>query len=187
MIDPDTLKSIEDLHRLKGEGIITEEEFERSKERLLFGGKPRSATIASASMFRPGAVDLPADDDHIGWITLPLRRYADFSGRSGRKEFWMFQLLPLAIIVLALLVIGNSDGGLDTPAGMFAGLLVLALVGLMVPLLAVEARRFHDMNRTGWLVLLNLIPYVGSLIVYVVMLFEGTHGENQYGADPTNR
>lgn len=185
MIDPNALKSIEDLHRLKGEGIITEDEFERSKERLLFGGKTRSAATTPLTGSVPSSPsDLPTEEDHIGWITLPLRRYADFSGRSGRKEFWMFQLLPLAIVVLALLVVGNSDGGLDTPAGLFAGILILALLGLMVPLLAVEVRRFHDMNRTGWLVLLNLIPYVGSLIVYVVMFFEGTEGENQYGPDP---
>ena len=83
MIDQNTLKSLEDLHRLKSDGIITEEDFERSKQRLLFDNKPaatgagRSTSSATdgpvARLFGRVPATLPASNDAIGWITLPHR------------------------------------------------------------------------------------------------------------------
>jgi uncharacterized membrane protein YhaH (DUF805 family) len=181
MIDEETVKSIEALHRLKEQGIISEEEFEKSKQRALFGGGLRAPSFTTA-----GPVTLPATDDWIGWGTLPLRRYADFTGRSCRREFWVFEIVPAVLTLLLFYVLGSGDeyDGLGAVNGMAAGLLILGLAGLLVPTIAVQVRRLHDQNRTGWLALLNLIPYVGAVIVLVLMLLEGTKGENQYGPDP---
>lgn len=189
MVDQNALKSIEDLHRLKTEGVITEADYEKAKEEILFGNKPATTRAAAPEGREPfiriaGPVTLPADDDHLGWITLPLKRYADFTGRSSRKEFWMFQLAFLAIGIVALV------GGVDLFAGTggLGGLALIftwvALLALIVPLLAVQVRRFHDQDRSGWLVALNLLPYVGSLVVYILMLVEGTRGDNRYGPNP---
>ena len=98
------------------------------------------------------------------WMLMPLRRYADFSGRSRRKEYWMFTLL-LVILYAIIATVAVVTGSLDSAAGlgfsMFGGisLILLAVVGLalIVPSIAVQVRRFHDQDRSGWFVLLNFI------------------------------
>lgn len=182
-MDQQALDNIEKLHRLKGDGIITEEEFERAKKKYLFGSAPASATPKAV----PPTSASGSMDEHIAWMTLPLKRYADFHGRSSRREFWMFQIIPVAIVLVGAFMFTSSFDLYGEPSnfGMLALFaMVLGLLGLLVPLLAVQARRFHDQGRSGWLVLINLVPYVGSLIVYVFMLMEGTKGENEYGPDP---
>lgn len=117
------------------------------------------------------------------WMLLPLKRYADFSGRSRRKEFWMFALgVLLAIIVAAILdgILGMSG----MVGGVYGPLMTIVLLASLIPSLACQVRRFHDQDKSGWFVLLGLIPFVGGLIVLVFMCLEGTSGSNQYGADP---
>jgi uncharacterized membrane protein YhaH (DUF805 family) len=138
------------------------------------------------------------------WMILPLKRYADFSGRSSRMEYWMFALLQLIIVValaLVFLVIGGSSAAFDAggdPSAMFGGsVVILALVYLavfLVPSIAVAVRRWHDMDKTGWMVLLfavlGAIPVVGflaSIANIVFMCLAGTSGPNQYGDDPLGR
>jgi uncharacterized membrane protein YhaH (DUF805 family) len=96
------------------------------------------------------------------WMILPLKRYADFSGRSSRMEYWMFALLQFIIVItlgVVFVVIGGSVGAFGTggdPGTMFSGsVLILALVYLavfLVPNIAVAVRRWHDMDKTGWMV-----------------------------------
>jgi len=180
MIDEHALKRIEDLHRLKTEGIISQADFDKAKNDLL-GGKAAARPISAPQ-------GLPAADDHFGWMTLPIRRYADFKGRSTRKEFWMFQLIYVALSLVTLVLVGvggvDESGEGSALAKLAVGLFIIALLGLLVPLLAVEARRFHDQDRSGWLVLLNLIPYLGTFAVFVFMLLDGTRGDNRFGPDP---
>jgi len=125
------------------------------------------------------------------WMLLPLKRYADFAGRSRRKEYWMFSLgLAIVYAILGtLLVVGGGfarNPG-DPPSGLT--LLVFALfgitvLGILVPSIAVQVRRFHDQDKSGWFVLLGFIPYVGGLIVLVFMCLPGTPGPNRFGDDP---
>ncbi|HEX8192855.1 MAG TPA: DUF805 domain-containing protein [Allosphingosinicella sp.] len=128
----------------------------------------------------------------FGYMVQPLKRYADFSGRSRRKEYWLFYLLQILIYcaaaVPAVLLAVSSDPNSD-PADSSEMIGVLAIFGLvflalLIPSIAVTVRRFHDQDKTGWLYLLTFIPYVGGIIVFVMMLFEGTRGPNQYGPDP---
>lgn len=189
MIDDDTLKNIENLHRLKTEGVITEEDFEKAKNDLLNGNR-REARPASFLTSTTEPVELPSDQDHFGWMTLALRRYFDFNGRSTRKEFWMFLLLANAVTlglgIIALLDTGPL--GLTGPVGdLMFGLIGLVVLGAIVPLIAAEVRRFHDQDKSGWATLLNLIPYIGPLIVFAMMAIDGTWGENRYGPDPLQR
>ena len=127
----------------------------------------------------------------MDWMLMPLRRYADFSGRSRRKEYWMFQLLMLLVYVpLGILMgIGAAMGGDNGPGGLFYLALVamlLLMLAVFIPGLAVQVRRFHDQDKSGWFVLLNLIPYVGGLVVLVFMCLRGTAGPNRFGDDPVN-
>lgn len=117
------------------------------------------------------------------WMLLPLKRYADFSGRSRRKEYWMF-LLGVVIVAIILSIIEGALGMAGTVGGAYGPLTLLLMIAIFIPSLAVQVRRFHDQNRSGWFVLLNLIPFVGSLIVFVFMLLDGTRGPNEYGPDP---
>lgn len=116
------------------------------------------------------------------WMMMPLQRYADFSGRSRRKEYWMFFLF----VIIVALVLGIVEGvlGLTGMIGPYGPLTALFLLGIIIPGIAVQVRRFHDQDKTGWFVLLGLIPIVGGLIVLVFMCLEGTRGPNQYGPDP---
>lgn len=125
------------------------------------------------------------------WMLMPLRRYADFSGRSQRKEYWMFVLL-IFIVAVALGLMTGSFTTVSDPAdsvematwsssSILLGVFYLAII---IPSLAVQVRRFHDQDKSGWLVLLNFIPLVGGLIVLVFMCLEGTRGDNRFGPDP---
>ncbi len=91
----------------------------------------------------------------------------------------MFQLVYVAVFVAAVVIAAIGAGG-----DALAGILFLAAAALVVPLLAVEVRRFHDQGRSGWFAALNLIPYVGFIIVMIMMLLPGVDGDNQYGPDP---
>jgi uncharacterized membrane protein YhaH (DUF805 family) len=186
MIDQEKLKNIEELHRLKTEGILTEAEFDKAKADLL-NGPQRPKPAARLPVAVQGPTGLPGDEQFFEWAMLPLKRYADFTGRSTRKEYWLFTAFAGVIIAsLAVLWVGDTNGfGATGPFGsLMMVLLLLFLVGTLLPTFAVQVRRFHDQDWAGWFVLLNLIPYVGWLIVMLLMLREGTPGENRFGPNP---
>lgn len=128
------------------------------------------------------------------WMLMPYRRYADFSGRSQRKEYWMFALFQfiVAMILLTVMFVGgmgsvNEMTGQAEPGTLFyigLGLLVIFGLGSLIPSLAVSVRRFHDQDKSGWFLLLQLIPYIGGIIVLVFMCLAGTPGPNRFGPDP---
>ena len=119
----------------------------------------------------------------MDWMLMPLRRYTDFQGRSRRKEYWMF-LLGVIIAVLLLSLIEGALGLSVMVGGVSGPLTVLFFLAIIVPSIAVQVRRFHDQDKSGWFVLLSLIPIIGGLIVLVFMLLEGTRGPNRFGPDP---
>jgi len=123
------------------------------------------------------------------WYLKVLKQYADFNGRARRTEFWMFTLFSvIASIVLALVdtligtatFVGSGSAFVYSP-GLLGGLYALAV---LIPSLAVTVRRLHDQDKSGWFILLGLIPFVGGIIVLVFMCLEGTQGPNRYGPDP---
>jgi uncharacterized membrane protein YhaH (DUF805 family) len=116
------------------------------------------------------------------WMLMPLRRYAEFSGRSRRKEYWMFTLG----VVIAVVVLSIVEGilGLAQTVGPYGPLSALLLVALIIPSIAVGIRRLHDTNRSGWWLLISLIPLVGGLILLYFYVLPGTTGPNDYGPDP---
>lgn len=72
-------------------------------------------------------------------------------------------------------------GAVSVLSAVLFGVFVLAS---LIPAIAVQVRRFHDQDRSGWFVLLNFIPYIGGIVVLVFMCLEGTKGPNRYGPDP---
>ena len=103
-----------------------------------------------------------------------LKKYADFTGRARRKEYWMFILFYL-ICYVALVVI-------DAAIGTFF-LAALFSLALFVPTISIAARRLHDTGRSGWWQLIALIPILGG-IVLLVFLVQDSHEENEYGESP---
>jgi uncharacterized membrane protein YhaH (DUF805 family) len=117
------------------------------------------------------------------YMKLPLQRYADFSGRSRRMEYWMFFVGYLGAAIIASIldgILGMSGmiGGVYGPLALLLGL------GCIVPSIACMVRRLHDQDKSGWFALLAFIPLLGGLILLVFMFLEGTRGDNQYGPDP---
>ena len=115
------------------------------------------------------------------------KRYFDFEGRSSRSEFWLFALLNLIVVVVySAVVIGTraADGGPSAVGLAAMGLVVLFGLASFIPSLSVTVRRLHDTDKSGWLILLGLIPLIGSIILLVFYVLPGAKGPNKFGPDP---
>jgi uncharacterized membrane protein YhaH (DUF805 family) len=97
----------------------------------------------------------------VDWAKRPLQKYADFTGRAPRAEYWWY---VLAIIVLSIVarIIDNILG--MNVVGAYGPLSLIVMLGLLVPNLAVSVRRLHDTNRSGWWILLPIIPYCAAFL-----------------------
>lgn len=118
----------------------------------------------------------------MNWYLEVLRKYAVFNGRSRRKEYWYYFLINFLIITL-LLLIDNQLGWINKEAGMgvLSGIYALAV---LIPGIAVAVRRLHDSNRTGWWVLIALIPIIGPIILIFLLIQDSTPGDNRFGPNP---
>lgn len=116
------------------------------------------------------------------WYWMVLQKYAVFSGRAQRKEYWIFYLLTV-LITLALAILDMLIGSFDKASGIgvLSGLYSLAI---LIPNLAVTVRRLHDTNRSGWWFFIVLVPLLGGILLLIFLAQDGTPGENQYGANP---
>ena len=97
--------------------------------------------------------------------------YVDFKGRASRSEYWYF---VLACFILALIFLAIGSDILSN----------IVTILIFLPNLAVQFRRLHDTGRSGFWVLINLIPFIGFIVILVMTIQKGTPGENKYGADP---
>jgi uncharacterized membrane protein YhaH (DUF805 family) len=104
-------------------------------------------------------------------------KYSTFSGRASRSEYWYFGLFMFLVLCVAAVLDAAAK-----PLGSILWLLVL-LVSFL-PGLAVNVRRLHDIGRSGWWVLLSLVPIVGALVLLIFHCLPGTPGDNQYGPLP---
>ncbi|MFF9395756.1 DUF805 domain-containing protein [Streptomyces griseoluteus] len=109
------------------------------------------------------------------WYVDVLKKYAVFSGRARRQEYWMFFLFNLIITIVLAIV----DAALDTQV-----LQIVYGLAVLIPGLAVAVRRLHDTGRSGWWVLISLIPLVGFIILLVFLASEGKPEANEYGPNP---
>ncbi|MCA1829321.1 MAG: DUF805 domain-containing protein [Myxococcales bacterium] len=112
----------------------------------------------------------------MDWYVEVLKKYADFSGRARRRDYWMFVLINF-LIACALGVLGM----------MFRGAAVLSWLyslAVLVPSLAVAVRRMHDIGKSGWWLLIGFIPLIGAIILLVWACTDGERGDNEYGPDP---
>jgi uncharacterized membrane protein YhaH (DUF805 family) len=110
------------------------------------------------------------------WLTGPLKKYAEFSGRASRQEFWMW-ILSVALAYIGLFMLAMLEPVLGF-------VLMLGYLGTLIPHLAVGVRRLHDTNRSGWWLLISFVPLIGGIVWLVFLATPGTIGSNDYGPDP---
>ncbi len=116
------------------------------------------------------------------WCLMPLQKYAVFSGRARRKEYWLFQLFStLLIIGFAVLAIAIDPNQTTMLTEMLCS---IPLLLLLLPSLTVTVRRLHDTNRSGWWIFIYVVPYIGPIWLFILMVFSGSHGPNRFGEDP---
>ena len=118
----------------------------------------------------------------MNWYLKALNQYADFNGRARRKEYWMFFLFNMVFAVLASLIdIAAGTANLDSGSGVFLGIYSLAV---LIPGLAVGVRRLHDVGKSGWMLLIALIPIIGAIWLLVLMVTDSKEGTNKWGENP---
>jgi uncharacterized membrane protein YhaH (DUF805 family) len=115
------------------------------------------------------------------WYFKVLHEYANFAGRARRTEFWMFVLVSFGISVVLAIIDSVVGLQLGVGVGVLRGLYWLAV---LIPSIAVGARRLHDTGRSAWWLLLSLIPLVGTIVLIVFWASEGTPTVNVYGPNP---
>ena len=150
----------------------------------------------------------------IDWAKRPLQKYADFSGRAPRPEYWWFVLAMIVLFIVARII--ESILGLNGMIlGAYGPLTLLVWLGTLLPSLAAAVRRLHDTDRSGWWILLPMVPYglafalggavmasgagmaalgtagifllIGAacaIVLLVFMVLAGTPGPNRYGPNP---
>ena len=118
----------------------------------------------------------------MNWYITVLKKYAVFSGRARRKEYWMFVLFNI-IFSIAAIILDNLLGTASNELGygIIYGLYSLAI---LIPTLAVAVRRLHDIGKSGWWIFISLVPIVGSIWLLVLLATDSLPGENQYGPNP---
>ena len=111
----------------------------------------------------------------MNYFLDPLKKYADFTGRASKTEYWMF-ILFYTLIYIVLIAI-------DYATGMGVLSLIFSLA-LLVPSVSVATRRLHDIDRSGWWQLIVLIPLIGIIVILVFMAQDSDPDANRYGDKP---
>jgi len=118
----------------------------------------------------------------MNWYLAGLKNYAGFGGRARRKEYWMFSLFNLIFLIVAI-IIDNVLGTTIGEAG-FGLFYFLYIIAVSIPSIAVTVRRLHDVGKSGWMLLVALIPIIGAIWLFVLYVTDSNPGENQYGPNP---
>jgi hypothetical protein len=106
-----------------------------------------------------------------------LNNYINFSARASRSEYWFAALGYLIVIILAQTIELLTEFRFS----------ILVILALILPMLAVAARRLHDNDKSAWWIMLSLVPVVGSIALIVLLCLPGTRGSNRFGPDPLAR
>ena len=118
----------------------------------------------------------------MNWYLQALKKYADFSGRARRKEYWFFVLFNIIIsVVLTVCDVFMGTYSAAASIGILTGIYTLAV---LIPGIAVTVRRLHDTGRSGWWILIILVPLIGAIVLLIFMLIDSQAGTNAYGPSP---
>nr|MDT0661353.1 DUF805 domain-containing protein [Micromonospora sp. DSM 115978] len=113
-----------------------------------------------------------------------LTQYVGFQGRARRAEYWWFVLFSLLVGIATSILdsaLGTDFENSSLSGGFFN---LIANLALLLPSLAVAVRRLHDTDRSGWWILIGLIPLLGAIVLLVFFVKDGTPGQNRFGPSP---
>lgn len=113
----------------------------------------------------------------IDYYVRAFQKYAQFSGRATRAEYWWFYLVTVAVTILA----GILDMILSIP---FVSLYTIYLLVSFIPNLSIQVRRLHDVDKSGWYILLNFVIIIGWIWLLILNILDSTPGNNKYGPNP---
>jgi len=117
----------------------------------------------------------------MSWYLEVLKKYAVFSGRARRKEYWMFVLFNMIIALVLAFIDGAAGLAGETGIGPLYSLYCLAV---LIPAIAVGVRRLHDTNHSGWWFFILLVPFIGAIVLLVFFVQDSQAGDNKYGPNP---
>ena len=115
------------------------------------------------------------------WFLKVLKQFNDFKTRARRKEYWMFTLFSVIINTILSLIDDNLGNEVSIGTGLLGGIYSLFI---LVPSLAVSVRRLHDVNKSGWMLLVALIPLIGAIWLLILICKDSQLEENKWGANP---
>lgn len=116
------------------------------------------------------------------WYLAVLNKYTVFTGRARRKEYWMFVLFNFIFAVAAMLLdnlIGTAMDGVG-----YGAIYIIYALAVFLPGMAAAVRRLHDVGKSGWMILIAIIPIVGAIWLLVLLVTDSQPGDNQYGPNP---
>ena len=118
----------------------------------------------------------------MNWVIKVLKQYADFGGRARRQEYWMYSLFYFIFAVVVMIL--DNALGLAQPDLGYGPLYGLYVLALLIPSLAVFVRRLHDTGKSGWMILVSLIPIIGAIWLLILMCSDSQPGVNKWGPNP---
>ncbi|MFA5048097.1 MAG: DUF805 domain-containing protein [Patescibacteria group bacterium] len=111
-----------------------------------------------------------------------LKKYATFSGRAQRAEYWYFTLFNIIFLIIAAIL--DNLLGLTIKGVGYGVIYIIYTLAVLIPSIALTVRRLHDTSRSGWMILICLIPIVGGIWLFVLTVLDSTPGDNKYGPNP---
>ena len=111
-----------------------------------------------------------------------IKKYVDFSGRARRAEYWYFYLFTIIFLIVAMIL--DSILGLKIGGSNIGFIYLIYALFIIIPSIAVAVRRLHDIGKSGWMLLISLIPFIGGIWLLVLMVRDSEMGDNKYGPNP---
>ena len=166
------------------------------------GAKPdplASICVACGHQLKKGAVggkkvaeNVDYGTGFVGAIKTCFHKYVDFSGRARRSEYWWFYFLNViisAFMIVGMIVMAENQGSYWKDEWYYVGLVffissLIACLATALPGLAVFVRRMHDIGKSGWLFLIGIIPYIGFIILIILLVQDSEPNSNKYGECP---
>ena len=122
------------------------------------------------------------------WKNAITKNYANFNGRARRSEYWYYTLMNIILIIgLQVLIFLAAMSQLGVVSMILGAVYLIYALGTLVPSLAVAVRRLHDVGKSGWFILISLIPLIGGIWLLVLMCTDSMPGENEFGPNPKNQ
>ena len=124
----------------------------------------------------------------MNWYLKVMKEsYSDFHGRASRKEFWMWYLFYVIVLIVAMILDGVLGTGFEIGYGVttpYGWIYIIAALAHVIPGLAVSVRRLHDVGKSGWFLFISLIPVIGGIWLLVLSCSDGDANDNEYGSNP---